>query len=116
VLEIDAHADTSLPRLDDVVIIAFIHPSDWTLYERFYDVGREYRDRFSFVISSPAEGATRSLLTCYNNLDGERYETYETSEVAQLENFVKFCGERVIPDLTRQVWERYSEVCGIYHP
>ena len=111
VFEVDEHVAGSLTLLDDVVIMGRVHPDDWTLYDRFYDLARERRDSVSFVLTPPAEGATRSVLTCYNNPDDEMRETYELAAVDALTDFVALCEEPVIPDLTPQRRQRYCEVC-----
>ena len=80
-----------MKTMDDIVILGHLHPEDWELYDRFYELGRTYRDRYSFVVLPPAEGATRSMVTCVNNLVGEEKDTVMLDEVGALEGFVTGC-------------------------
>ncbi|KAK1761533.1 protein disulfide-isomerase, partial [Echria macrotheca] len=98
VLELDAHLDPSLATMDNIVFIGYIHPDDWNLYDRFYEMANLYRGSYGFVISPPDEGGTRSVLVCYNNVDGDRFETADTAGVGSLERFVKQCGEMAVAD------------------
>jgi hypothetical protein len=95
------------------VVIAQIHPDDWMLYDEFYDLARAYRDRLSFVISPAEEGATRSVVVCHNNRDGEVSSKGSKEEGRELEDFVKECGERRVPELSRGRWEEYKEVSSV---
>jgi protein disulfide-isomerase A1 len=112
VIEADEHTAGSMTLLDDVVIMAHPHPDDSVLYRRFKDLAKQYRDRFSFVISSPIQAS--SALTCYNNLDDEKHGTSEVATVQALEDFVKLCSEPLIPELTRRNEAQYTAVRSNY--
>lgn len=60
-----------METMDDVVFLAHVHPDDGELYSAFYAVAGEYRDRFSFVVVPPEEGARGSLVRCVWNGEGE---------------------------------------------
>src|SRR5438128_314083 len=110
VLELDAHLDPSLATMDNIVFIGYIHPDDWNLYDCIYDLARLYRGSYGFVVSPPDEGATRSVLVCYNNIDGERFESGDTAGVGSLERFVKRCAGMAVPDWSWGVWEEAVQV------
>ena len=99
--------------LDDVIIVAHPHPDDWALEESFKAVAQEYRDRYTFIAKSSSQ-QTKSRLECFNNVDDERKETTETGKVNAVENFVKKCGEPLIPELTRRNERMYTGVCNPY--
>ncbi|KAK0625858.1 hypothetical protein B0T14DRAFT_492291 [Immersiella caudata] len=117
ILELPFHP--SLTKLDDSVIIAQVHPQDWKLYDDLYDLAREYRDRMSFVMSAPEEGATRSVVVCYRNrdgedgdgegMDGQGQNGEGEGEEKELEGFVKGCMERRVVELKRGIWEGLRE-------
>ncbi|KAK0710807.1 hypothetical protein B0H67DRAFT_684541 [Lasiosphaeris hirsuta] len=107
VFEADEQMAEQLTLLDDVVIMGHIHPDDWNLYDRFYDFAKKHKDDYSFVVTPPGYGATRSRLTCVNNLDDVKHETYETAAVEALEKFTKLCSELLIPELTRRNRKEY---------
>ncbi|KAK3356775.1 hypothetical protein B0T25DRAFT_578946 [Lasiosphaeria hispida] len=108
VFEADEQMADQLTLLDDVVIRGHIHPDDWNLYDRFYDFAKKYKDDYSFVVTPPGYGATRSRLTCVNNPDDVKHETYETTAVEALEKFVKLCSEPLIPEITRRNRKDYA--------
>ncbi|KAK0723297.1 thioredoxin-like domain-containing protein [Lasiosphaeria miniovina] len=97
----------ALRLLDDVVIMAHPLPDDWSLYERFKALAKQYRDRYSFVVSSPIQDT--SALACYNNVDDEKHVTTEVATVQALEDFVKLCSDPLIPELTRQNEVQYTK-------
>ncbi|KAK4455285.1 hypothetical protein QBC34DRAFT_460134 [Podospora aff. communis PSN243] len=114
VLEVPYHP--SLTTLDHTVLIAQVHPQDWKLYDEIYDLAREYRDRMSFVITSPEEGATRSVVVCHRNRDGDGGSAGEKMGPADgdtgekgLEEFVRGCMERRVVELGRGIWEALRE-------
>jgi hypothetical protein len=116
VLEVPYHP--SLTSLDLTVLIAQVHPQDWKLYDEIYDLAREYRDRMSFVVTAPDEGATRSVVVCHRNRDGDGSEGGGGGEKMGgdgdaekgLEEFVRGCIERRVMELGRGNWEALREV------
>lgn len=59
-----------METMDDVVFLAHVHPDDSELYSAFYAVAGEYRDRYSFVVVPPEEGARGSAVRCVWNGEG----------------------------------------------
>ncbi|CAK7229126.1 hypothetical protein SEUCBS140593_007141 [Sporothrix eucalyptigena] len=101
--------------IDDIVIVAHIHPDDDQLYARYRSLAQHYHDRYSFGISftppsSPGSSTTRafsgSVVRCYNNLDDEQHELAGDDlhqHVGALEAFItQTCAQSLIPELTRR--------------
>ncbi|KAK1828973.1 hypothetical protein QBC39DRAFT_384660 [Podospora conica] len=100
VLDLGIPQHPSMLTMDDVVFLAQIHPEDADLYHAFYEVAGEFRDRYSFVVVPPEEGARGSVVRCVRNWEaGWQVERMMgPGEVGadvggELRGFVKGCGE-----------------------
>lgn len=88
VLEVDPYAYEPLTKIDNVIIIGHIHPQDYELYDLFYDLANKYREEYGFVLVPPEEGATGSLVRCWNHVEGTKWVT----SARDLDGFVRWCG------------------------
>ncbi|CAK7231001.1 hypothetical protein SCUCBS95973_007764 [Sporothrix curviconia] len=115
-MEVTEQSLVSFMAIDDVVIVAHVHPDDDQLYHRYRGLAHHYRDRYSFGIafappSSPASSTTTrafrsSVVRCYNNVDDEQHEMSGDDihrHVGALEAFItQTCAQPLIPELTRR--------------
>ncbi len=97
----------SFLRGDDVAFVGHIRPEDTSLYDRYKELAKAYRDRFSFGISGPLQG--QSAIRCRNNIDDEQHSTTELGTVEALEDFVKLCSTPLVPEITRRNEAEYSQ-------
>lgn len=107
-LEADEHTLGPMTLLDDVVFVAHPHPDDWDFYDQFRKLAKQYRDRYSFLVSSPIRDT--STLACYNNVDDVKHIASDVTLVGAFEEFIKMCAEPVIPEMTRQNEAQYTSV------
>lgn len=110
-LEIEVNDENiqSLSAIDVVVIVGHVRADDWDFWDRFKTLAKHYRDRYSFILSA-AGGKKKSSMVCYNNVDDQKHETSEVSNVESLESFVKLCSDPLIPELTRKNEAEYTGV------
>jgi hypothetical protein len=88
--------------------MAHPYPDDWDFYDLFIALAKQYRHRFSFIMSPPLGDA--STLVCYNNVDDIRYTASDLTTVDGFENFIKRCAEPLIPELTERSQAQYTSV------
>lgn len=112
VFEITETSLVGFMTIDDLVVVAHVHPDDDQLYERYRRLAQHYRDRFSFGVAfTPPESVskdkrTSSVVRCYNNADDEQHELTGDAlhaHLGALETFVtQTCAAPLIPELTRR--------------
>lgn len=107
-LEADEHTLGPMTLLDDVVFVAHPHPDDWDFYDQFRKFAKQYRDRYSFLVSSPIRDT--STLVCYNNVDDVKHIASDVTLVGAFEEFIKMCAEALIPEMTRRNEAQYTSV------
>jgi hypothetical protein len=82
--------------------------------QRFREVARRYKDRYSFGIFDTEEREEiQGRVECYNVLDDVKREVAaeELEKRGGWQKFVQGCTERVIPELTRRNEIGYYQVC-----
>lgn len=112
VFEVTENSLVGFMTIDDLVIVAHVHPDDDHLYHRYRQLANHYRDRYSFGVaftppsSVSKEKRTSSVVRCYNNADDEQHELAGDAlhaNLGALEAFItQTCAAPLIPELTRR--------------
>lgn len=100
--------------MDDVVIVAHLTSDDYSLYaERYKSLAKQYRDRFTFGILSPAK---ETSLKCRNNIDDDEHVLTELWRVEAFENFVRMCSRPLVALITKRNEAEYMQVSSTCTP
>ncbi|KAL0940113.1 protein disulfide isomerase [Colletotrichum truncatum] len=96
---------TSFAYTDSFVFILHLTDQDAGkgLYKRFHDLATTNAHLHSYGVISRDSKNGPSSLDCFNNLDDEKHSTDEFfKHVYSLEEFVKACTNRIVPEMTHQ--------------
>ncbi|KAK0624259.1 hypothetical protein B0T14DRAFT_517752 [Immersiella caudata] len=102
---------TSFLSSDSILFIAHFpptNPSSKTLLQKYSNLAKKYRDRYSFAIHSNVQGVgvgeeEKAKVECFNIPDElQRSITEGLDSEKVLEEFVRVCGGSLIPELTRR--------------
>lgn len=99
---------------DDVVLTASFPADEAPLYEyQFRDLAREYRNRYSFAILSPAS-ETKPVVRCRNNPNQEDFSLREAAlgSVAALRQLVAQCSSPLVLDPSRAELARLGQIAS----
>ena len=104
--------------IDETVLIAYLDPEDREPAEAFADVASQYRDEFSFGISTdPSALLSQKIdapaVMCYKLIDGDTAKFAPFDDLARLDEWVKEATRPVISELTVLNHQRLLEVRGI---
>ncbi|KAH7320072.1 ER-resident thioredoxin [Stachybotrys elegans] len=101
VTELAAHEQSTFAKVDDIVIVAQLWEEDEALTEHFLHVAEEYRDRYTFGITSPQSSASGTVV-CRNNPDDMEHTMSDLDRVGALEELLEKCTTPLVMPLTRR--------------
>lgn len=106
---LDSKNESSFKSTDEVVLVANLVEGDQELEDRFMEVAREYRDRYSFAVRRrKAHGVS---VDCVNNVNFAQFSISDLSDpLAVIHNLIRQCSMPAVPAFTRRNEGELSQV------
>jgi protein disulfide-isomerase A1 len=103
VTDLTSQALPTFSTIDDIVVIAQMHPEDKAFLGHFHEVAGDFRDRYTFAISNLPQGSSSTnRVLCRNNLDDIEHLSGDLDRVGALEELIEKCATPLILPLTRR--------------
>jgi protein disulfide-isomerase A1 len=93
--------------IDDIVVVAELRGEDEAIFESFYNVAEQYRDRYSFGVRELMSGP--SVVRCRNNPDDLERSAKDLERVGALKELIEKCSTPLVLPLTRRNEVAFNE-------